>query len=237
MTSFPESEELPNKPLPKSVAIVAMGYSHKEFISDMSRGTKRFDEVWTLNGFGKTIAHDRFFLMDDLKMQEVRAGQNKYVEGLLDTAKNHPGPVYTSRVYPDYPNLVEYPIEGVINATGSCYLNNSVPYMIAYAVALGVEEISIYGADYTYGDKRTERGRGCVEFWLGLATARGIKVNVPEASSLLDGGSTEIYGYWSENVSISNTDGKWNVERTPKDSLPTLAEIEAIMSHDSSKRK
>ena len=50
---------------------------------------------------------------------------------------------------------------------------------LAYAVALAIHEgatkISCFGMDFTYPDVHdAEKGRACVEFWMGVAAARGI---------------------------------------------------------------
>jgi hypothetical protein len=189
----------------------------------------RYDEVWTCNGMADILRADRTFLMDDLAIQELRAPTNPYVEGLLQVARRGTtGTVYTAREYDRYPATTAYPLEWVIQETGSSYLTNSVPYMLALAVALRVERVGIYGADYAYGQNRVERGRACLEFWCGFAKARGIEVYVPPASSLLEGGRAPVYGYWSEDVTVGPD---LSVTRSPKQKLPTAAEIEAIMSH------
>jgi hypothetical protein len=68
-----------------------------------------------------------------------------------------------------------------------------------------------------------------LEYWCGIAQAKGIEVCVPKSSSLLEGGVQQLYGYWAEDVSVK-PDGTF--ERKPKEVLPTAAEIEAIMRHE-----
>jgi len=219
----------------KSVVIVAMGRTHHEYTTALSqRGTPYavYDEVWTLNGMGEVLVADRYFLMDDLEIQELRAQENKYVHGIVAWAKRASKPVYTTRKLPGYPSLVEYPIEHVLRETGGRpYFTNSVPYMVALAIAEGFKQISIYGCDYTYGpgDSRTEKGRACLEYWCGVAEAKGISVHVPSASSLLEGGEQQLYGYWAEDVSVKPNG---TFERKLKDVLPTAAEVEATMRHE-----
>ena len=56
---------------PKKVAIVALGISVHEFVREMLQSTRYekppFDEVWTLNRGMRAIAHDKLFVMDDLR--------------------------------------------------------------------------------------------------------------------------------------------------------------------------
>ena len=213
----------------KSVAIVAMGHSRAAYISEASTKPSEWTEVWTLNGLAGVLRADRVFLMDDLEVQESRAVRNPYVRVLLDAAINATVPVYTSRSIEGYPNLVEYPLERVAGVLGlpSLYATNSVPYMVAMAIAEGFERIGIYGCDYTYGDGRTEKGRACLEWWCGFAVARGVEVHVPATSSLLEGGAPQLYGYWTEDIKFE----RGIVTRNRKAKIPSAEEVEAAMSH------
>jgi hypothetical protein len=228
------SQNLLNQNLPESLAIVAMGRTHHEYTTSMSqRGTpyRVYDEVWTLNGMGEVLVADRYFLMDDLEIQEARAESNQYIKGIVEWAKRCHKSVYTTRKLDGYPGLIEYPLEYVLKKVGvRPYFTNSVPYMLAFAIAEGFKRIAIYGCDYTYGsgDSRTEKGRACLEYWCGVAEAKGIQVYVPPSSSLLEGGGSSLYGYWAEDVSV---DSEFNVNRIPKEKLPTAAEVEATMQH------
>jgi hypothetical protein len=223
-------DALPDRELPRSVAIVAMGASASSYLWEMGRlGDPReaYDETWTCNGFGGVLKADRVFLMDDLAIQEMRGHSNKYVAGLLMMAENHPGPIYSARAHPDFPGVIPYPLAEVVRATGHAYFTNSVPYMVALAISLGVEKIGLYGCDYEYGQGAVERGRACLEFWCGFAMANGIEVYVPKASNLMQG-RDQLYGYWAEQVSVGR-DG--SVTRSPRQVLPTVAEIEKLMAH------
>ena len=208
-----------------------MGGSRAAYLSESSnRGTPyhSWDEVWTLNGLAGVLRADRVFMMDDLGIQEERAKRNPYVAGMLETAKRLGQPVYTARIVEGYPDLIEYPLQEVASKLNlqSLYLTNSVPYMVALAIAEGATKIGIYGCDYTYGDGRTEKGRACLEWWCGFAAARGVEVVVPASSSLLEGGKAEPYGYWAEDVTYM----AGVVTRKPKP-MPTAAEVEAKMAH------
>jgi hypothetical protein len=213
----------------KSVAIVAMGHSRAAYISEASTKPSEWTEVWTLNGLAGVLCADRLFLMDDLEIQQLRSVRNPYVRVLLDAAKKATVPVYTARKVEGYPNLVEYPLESVAGVLGlpALYATNSVPYMVAMAIAEGFERIGIYGCDYTYGDGRTEKGRACLEWWCGFAAARGVQIHVPATSSLLESGKPQLYGYWAEDIKME----AGRVTRSLKDTLPSAEEVEAAMAH------
>jgi hypothetical protein len=226
---------LPGRDLPESVAIVAMGASAAAYLWEMGRlGTPRarYDETWTCNGMGYILRADRTFLIDDLAVQEQRSANNPYIAGLLDYAiRGTGGPIYTAREYDRFPHTTAYPIDYVVEKTGSAYLTNSVPYMLALAVAMGVQRIGIYGCDYEYGAGKVERGRACLEYWCGFARAKGIEIYVPPSSSLLEGGKQDMYGYWTEHVQVVQDGDRLKVQRSDKAQLPTAAMIERLMSH------
>ena len=48
------------------------------------------------------------------------------------------------------PSAIEYPIESIVDSLGCAYFNNTVPYVIAFALWNKVKKICIFGVDYTY---------------------------------------------------------------------------------------
>lgn len=216
------------------IAIVALGQSGLDYVR-LTEGVggqmHLFDEVWAINGFGSILQCDRVFHMDDVRIQEARAKSgNKKIANMLKWMKKHPGPIYTSRVHPDYPGLVEYPLESILNSprtTKRAYFDGTVAYAVAMAVHEGVKSISMFGADYVFKNA-TEKGRACLEYWLGVAEARGIDIKVAKSSSLLDTNTgAMLYGYDTLYVGKQmQEDGSCRVmfaERTP----PTAQEIES----------
>jgi hypothetical protein len=228
-------------PAPKHVAILGLGPSLESYVDHVKRlgGRHRFcDEVWAINSLGDVLQCDRIFHMDDVRIQEIRAAARpeSNIAVMLAWLKTHPGPVYTSFKHPDYPGLVEFPLEEVINALGYAYFNNTAAYAAALAIHLGVEKISLFGCDYTYPNAHdAEKGRACLEFWLGMAAARGIRLAMPDRTSLMDTIEPEafrLYGYDAVTVSIDKqADDKFaKVTFTPR-VLPTAEEIEARYDH------
>ncbi|MGE0845832.1 MAG: hypothetical protein AB7L41_06150 [Flavobacteriaceae bacterium] len=231
---------------PKHVAIVGLGPSCAAFFELTRRlgGVSAYcDEVWGINAIGDVLRCDRIFHMDDLKVQEARAkarpGSN--IAAMVRWLKTHPGPVYTSRPRPGYPGLVAFPLEDVLNRRhdgngGAPYFNSTTAYAVAYAIHIGVSRISLFGIDYTLPDAHSaEKGRACVEFWLGIAAARGIEITVPEQSSLLDACAADaerLYGYDCVDVALSDrADGGIAVSFTEKSDVPDAAEIERRYDH------
>lgn len=215
---------LPPTQSPKSVAIAAMGTSLSAFVSlACAKGGVQavVDEVWAINATGAVIKHHRLFCMDDLRTtipKEAEEGR-LVAQGMLKWLPSHPGPIYTSTPYPEFPGSVEYPLRDVLQAIGGLpYLNTTCAYAIAYAMYLKVEELHLYGCDFTYPDIHiSESGRGCAEFLIGAAAARGMKIVVPHTTTLLDSNvkeSERFYGY-PHGMYSRMADGLVVTSRTP----------------------
>jgi SAM-dependent methyltransferase len=231
------------KAAPKHVAILGLGPSLEAYVDHTKRigGRSAFcDEVWGINAVGDVIACDRIFHMDDVRVQEARAtaAPKSNIANMLAWLKAHPGPIYTSVPHPDYPGLVDFPFEEVMNACcGVAYFNSTAAYAVAYAIYLGVEQISLFGCDFTYPNAhQAEKGRACMEFYLGIAKARGIEIALPDVTSLMDAISPEderVYGYDGMTISYATDETGWvSVEFTPR-ALPTAEAIEKRYDHSS----
>lgn len=230
---------------PEHVCIVGLGPSCTAYLEVVKRmGDRRewADEVWAINAMASVIACDRVFHMDDVQIQEARAARNPHgnIAAMLRWLKTHPGPVYTSVVREGYPGLVAFPLEEVLNggyeSGGVPYFNSTAAYAVAYAIHVGVKRISLFGIDYTLPNAHSaEQGRGCVEFWLGIAAARGIEITVPETSTLLDACAPDrerLYGYDCVDVIMNEReDGRLAVRFEDRADIPTAEEIEQRYDH------
>lgn len=240
------AQQAPAMHPPAHVAIVGLGPSCATFFELTRRlgGASAYcDEVWGINAMGDVLRCDRIFHMDDVRVQELRAAARpeSNIAAMLRWLKRHPGPVYTSVVRDGYPGLVAFPLEEVLNRQhdgngGAPYFNSTAAYAVAYAVHVGVKRISLFGLDYTLANAHhAEQGRACVEFWLGIAAARGIEIVVPETSSLMDACSApreRLYGYDCVDVGLADRDGGGvAVTFAEREDQPTAAEIEARYDH------
>jgi hypothetical protein len=205
------------------VAIVAQGESW--------RGVRQaeVDEVWAINMMVCRIRHDVAFAMDDLALQQERAKTNDSVRSLLEMLEIHPE-FFTSTVYPAYEGARAFPLQAVVNSVGTTYLNSTVAHAVAYAIHAGVQELHLYGCDFSYPHAhKAEAGRGCVEHLLGIAKERGIRVVLPPDTTLMDQcvpDDAKPYGYDAHHVTFTETEGEVRVAMTPK-ALPHAHEIEA----------
>lgn len=226
----------------KHVSIVGLGPSLSGYtnVTKALGGRHRYcDETWAVNALGSVIQCDRIFHMDDVRIQEIRAEANpeSNIAVMLDWMKTTSIPIMTSRAHPDYPTLEEFPLEEVLNEFDAAYFNSTVAYAVAYAAYIGVSKISLFGCDFTYPNANdAEKGRACVEFWMGMANQRGIKLVVPTNTTLLDAiypDRDRFYGYDTLDLDIrQDDDAKIHVIRTDRQRLPTAAEIEDAYCHD-----
>ena len=226
---------------PASVAIVAMGESSTTYVKLASQAGDRHriaEETWVVNSMGGVIQHDRVFQMDDLRLQERRALSmpESSVSGTMDWLRDHPGPIYTSTPYPEYPGSVEFPLEQVVNDVGLLYMNSTVAYAVGMAIMLRIPHVQLYGCDFSYKDTHVaEKGRACVEFLLGIAGVRGINITVAAESTLMDANVDEeekVYGYEAWNVAIERgDDGRIKIIKTPRERMPTVQAQNKLYDH------
>lgn len=231
----------PRKSNERHVAILGLGPSLDQYLEITKRlgGRSAFcDEVWAINALGDVFACDLVFHMDDIRIQLIRseARPASNIAMMTKWLKMSNVPVVTSRAHPDYPALVEFPLEDVLNNLGHDYFNNTAAYALALAIHTGATKISCFGMDYTYANTHdAEKGRACVEFWLGVAYARGIDIKLPKTTTLMDSmypKSARLYGYDTLDIDFNiEADGHLALAFKERDTLPTAAEIEANYDH------
>ena len=183
----------------KNIAIVGLGNSFSEYILAKIRSEK-FDEVWAINSMSGVIYHDKCFMMDPPSRFLDTPNAVKQTNIMADRLKQKINiPIFSCTLDKRCPDVVEFPLQEVIQKTGYAYLNNTVAYSFAYAIAQEVSELHLYGIDFTHkAINFAEAGRACCEFWLAIAISKGIKINIAHNSSLLDMNVPEdqkLYGY------------------------------------------
>lgn len=223
------------------ITILGLGPSLEEYLNLTKRLGGRHayaDEIWGINAVGGVVQCDRVFHMDDVRVQEARAKARpeSNIARMLEWMRVHPGPIYTSRAHPDYPGLVEYPLEEVVNEFDHPYLNNTAAYALAYALYLGADKISIFGCDYTYPNAHdAEQGRGCLEFWCGIAAARGVKLVMPKVTSLMDAcypQQRRLYGYDTVDLALRHDGQRIIIDKTYHDRPIDADEVEDRYDHE-----
>lgn len=101
-----------------------------------------------------------------------------------------------------YTDLTNYPLQEVIAYFGVDYFTNTVDYALALAIYEGFSEIDIYGVNMTFGSEYEFEKPG-VEFWIGQALGRDIKIKVHgETSTILKTRDGLIYGYGTKQKGL-----------------------------------
>ncbi len=180
-----ESAEVVVTPRRKKVAVIG-------FASNTLHLVPWFDpsfELWGMNQGHMNFRRraDRWF---EMHLPEATADVRDpdYLKFLEDI----PIPVYMTSEREGIPNSITYPIEKAIQYLGMDYFMSSPAYMLILAAMEGFEEIHLYGINLAIGDEYFYEKPNC-EFIIGFLRAKGIKVYVPQASSLLK--QHKRYGY------------------------------------------
>lgn len=79
----------------------------------------------------------------------------------------------------------DFPIEKVEELVGGKYFNNSVSYLIAYAILQGYKEIYLYGMKFNTDSERRKREYENVRELIFFAKGRGLKVYAPSDEIML----------------------------------------------------
>lgn len=163
-------------------------------------------EVWGLNQLYRYLGRfDRWFEIHNRPMFEAdMVRDTNYVAWLQQS----PVPVYMIDVFPDMPNSVRFPLEACANLGGRDYFTSSIAYMFALALLEGFEEIGIWGVDLIVGEEYTNQ-KPCLEWWIGFAEGRGVKVFVPPQSALMK--QWVRYGYPQPRTTGLHSD--WLIKR------------------------
>ena len=226
----------------KSIAIVGLGNSFSEYILAKIRSEK-FDEVWAINSMSGVIYHDKCFMMDPPSRFLDTPNAGKQTNIMADRLKTKINiPIFSCTLDKRCPDVVEYPLQNVLQKTKYAYLNNTVAYALAYAIAEEVSDLHLYGIDFTHkAINFAEAGRACCEFWLAIAVSKGIKLHIANSSSLLDTNVSEdqkLYGYHrlEDPLVSTTTQGEMLITKKskleppePLDATPNLIGREDIL--------
>lgn len=151
---------------------------------DMVFDMHRLDERWEPDIEERVSGMDLMKCASDKKFEEML---NTKI-GLVRTVKRCTElniPFMTLKEYPFAPTSVAYPLDDVIRTLRSDNFTNGIDYMLAYAIYCGVfTDIELYGINMAMGSEYEWEKPG-VDFWLGYAKGRGIRVNVNSHVTLL----------------------------------------------------
>lgn len=164
-------------------------------------------EVWGVNSVARWPSRlDKLFFFDNIE------DFNPLIMTIVDVAKcfQRKTEIITTQRNAQYAKKfgIEckvYPLMDVIDKLGSSYFSNTIAYELAYALYLGdVTKIRMYGVDHmtnqTYVMERSN-----LEYWIGRAVERGVKIEIPTESALLKTQDGKLYGYDQFFDSVKST--------------------------------
>jgi len=145
------------------------------------------------------IEPDILFIMDvlDEKPQVVSGIQN--LGETIQRINALKCPLIGPFRYEEIPLSERFPLEECFKEFGMPYFSNTISYMIAYAILKGAKEIDTFGVNQASSSEYFYEKAG-VEYWLGVANGRGIKITINgDKSELLTNkvrfGGNLLYGY------------------------------------------
>lgn len=133
-------------------------------------------EKWGLAWDAYAPRMDRVFEIHDARQWKDYAPKD-YIERLSMMPRLH-----LQEAHPELPAATVYPLAEVADSVGD-YFSSSIAYLTALAIHEGAEEIGLWGVAMEGHDEYGYQ-RPNMEYLVGLARGRGIKVHVPEQSSL-----------------------------------------------------
>ncbi len=181
------------------VALVGLGTSQIDYVIGRENSVE-WDETWGCGSSAAVYQLDRLFMMDPARRFFDTEDAGKQTDVMRTILPDLEIPIYSCELDERVPNIVEYPINEIVEATRCAYLNNTVAYAVAFAYWNNVKQIDLFGVDFSYKGNLhfAEAGRACVEFWLSKCIEKKIKVGVSPRSTLLDSNvpvAERLYGY------------------------------------------
>ena len=160
-------------------------------------------KIWTVNGGWSYHPESNLgFLMDDHKFhRDETHPQAGWYDNLMKTSTL---PIMTSRAYPAYPAMVEYPLKEIAKMFGTNRFDETIHWELALAGYFQVKKIYMLGCDYQPTDRYPSERSG-TEYWIGRLEGLGIEVDASSSQHLMKPGPREVmyskkwYGYAKDN--------------------------------------
>ncbi len=178
----------------------------------------KFDQVWAMNHMCLSIKHDLGFIIDAIPLVKDTCPV------LYEYMQNTETPYLSSLPSGHFKASKPFPVDDVVRALNDDLLDNVGCYILGYAIAIGVESMTLYGMDYFWDlTVRYEKGGQSVAYLVGLARGKGIEVNITMPSPLLDSNTVrvidgqprrQLHGY-NKQPAMGHLPGSLGIERAP----------------------
>jgi hypothetical protein len=105
-------------------------------------------------------------------------------------------PIMMQDSYPEIDKSTRYPLREIIEKFGTYYFSNSIAYMLAYALYIGVKEVHIWGVPLNF-DTEYIYEKASVEFWIGYCMASGVRIILHDNGSgtVMKTADWKLYGF------------------------------------------
>lgn len=143
-------------------------------------------EIWAASGLQISLPRcDRWFeIGDHVEHRTLKDSRN------FQRLRGRAALIYRVKPVLDKPESIPYPQEMVTKAL-KAYFTGSLSYMVALAIYEAFDRISLYGVQLSSSENHEEKAN--VEYLLGIAKGRGIKIELSNSSGLLK--ASQFYGY------------------------------------------
>jgi|SRR3990167_1036242 len=182
---------------PSSIAICGTGDGWQLLPRDTNKTVYCLNDYIYKEKYG--IQPDILFILDVLdEKPQIVSGINNLGE-VVSRINAMRIPLIAPYKYEEIPLSEAFPLKEYVKKFGAPYLNNTISYMIAYALLQGAKEIDTYGVNQASSSEYFYE-KASVEYMLGMAVGLGVKVTINGAKSELLGnktrlGGTLLYGY------------------------------------------
>jgi hypothetical protein len=138
---------------------------------------------WTVNGGWSYHPESNLgFVLDDHAFHRPETHpQPEFYDGLLSGAEI---PVITSRVYPAYPAMIEYPLKEVVKKFKTKRFDETIHWEMALAGYFEVKKIYLIGCDYQPFDRFASERSG-TEYWIGRLESLNIEIDTTGSQYLM----------------------------------------------------
>ncbi len=145
------------------------------------------------------IKPDLLFIMDVLDEKPLIVAGISNLGDVVARINAMKVPLIGPFKYEEIPLSEAFPLEECAKEFGLPYFNNTIAYMIAYALLKGAEEINIYGVNQASSSEYFYE-KASVEYWIGVANGKEVKVVINgDKSELLSNkmrfGGNLLYGF------------------------------------------
>ncbi len=159
--------------------------------------------VFCLNDYVYTekygIRPDLLCIMDVLDEKPQVVGGISNLGDVISRINALKVPLIAPFRYEEIPLSTPFPIKACVKEFGMPYFSNTIGFMMAYALLQGAKEIDLFGINQASSSEYFYE-KSSVEYWLGIAVGRGVRVTINgERSELLTNkrrfGGSLLYGY------------------------------------------